>query len=320
MQHASTKDKNMTSAALASTFKPNNDMEQQIQEALQQAGMKDEDLEEYEGLKLNKLTVEEVEERRKQLALMRELMYRSEKKAKRMKKIKSKSYRKLKRQEKAKQEDLMAKLQEVDHEMDDEDKMKAAIDRAEERMTLKHKNTGKWAKRALARGQLDEGTREAIMEQLERGEQLKRKIQGTNSDDDSDDYDDNHSDGGDDHDNEKMMKEIDNFAEDLDDDDTQPKKGIFAMKFMQDAEKRKLQATKNELDEFRNEWLNENSDNDDDNTDATNNNYAHVGNNPGRMAFGAKKVDFIYLFMYFLISIFNFDLFIIYLFVGLLIY
>ncbi|CAO3643227.1 unnamed protein product [Cunninghamella blakesleeana] len=288
MQHASTKDKNMTSATLASTFKPDNDMEQQIQEALQQAGMKDEDLEEYEGLKLNKLTIEEVEERRKQLAMMRELMYRSEKKAKRMKKIKSKSYRKLKRQEKTKQDELMAKLQEVDHEMDDEEKMKSAIERAEERMTLKHKNTGKWAKRALARGQLDEGTREAIMEQLERGERLKRKIQGTDSDDDSDDDYDNDSDGGDE--NDKMMKEINNFAEDLDgNDDTQPKKGIFAMKFMQDAEKRKLQTTKNELDEFRDEWLNENDENDNDNFDDKDNNYAHVENNPGRLAFGAKK-------------------------------
>ncbi|KAI9302930.1 small-subunit processome [Cunninghamella echinulata] len=295
MQHASTKDKDMTSATLTSTFKPNNDMEQQIQEALKQAGMKDEDLEEYEGLKLNKLSIEEVEERRKELAMMRELMYRHEKKAKRMKKIKSKSYRKLKRQEKAKKDELMAKLQEVDHEMDDEEKMNAAVSRAEERMTLKHKNTGKWAKRALARGQLDEGTREAIMEQLERGEKLKRKIQGVNSDDSDDDSDDDFSDSDDDNQKEKMIKELNSFAEDLNDEDndTQPKKGIFAMKFMQDAEKRKLHATKVELDEFKNEWLDENSDNDEKvNEDIANTiepNYAHIENNPGRIAFGAKK-------------------------------
>jgi U3 small nucleolar RNA-associated protein 14 len=276
----------VTSAALASKFVPNTDMEKQIQQALQDAGMKDEELEAFEALQLNKLTVEEVEARRKELGLMRELMFRHEMKAKRMKKIKSKSYRKLKRQEKARLEEQMAKLQELDHDISQEDQQEAAMSRAEERMTLKHKNTGKWAKRALARGQQDEGTRDAIMEQLQRGEQLRRKIQGQDSDSD---------DGGSGYDSDDAMDdrerttlELDALAADLDN-DTQPKKGIFGMKFMQDAAKRQEAATREELDEFRNEWLDENSDNDDKN--ATEPAYSHVANNPGRMAFGAKKVS-----------------------------
>ncbi len=49
-----------TSSAMASKCKAETPLEQQIAEALAQAGMKDEELEEFEALKLNKLTVEEV--------------------------------------------------------------------------------------------------------------------------------------------------------------------------------------------------------------------------------------------------------------------
>ncbi|KAI8092752.1 small-subunit processome [Halteromyces radiatus] len=284
MQESVTQQK-LTSSTLASKFVANTDMEKQIEQALQQAGMKDEELEEFEALKLNKLTVEEVEERRKQLAMMRELMFRHEVKAKRMKKIKSKSYRKLKRQEKARLEDQMAKLQELDHEISLEEQQEAAMSRAEERMSLKHKNTGKWARRALARGQQDEGTRDAIMEQLQRGEQLRRKIQGQESgDDESGDDSDHDDDGVERSEKERIAMELDALEKDLDQDT--PGKGIFAMKFMQDAAKREQLAAKEELDEFRNEWLDENSDNDEKNAqDPT---YSHVANNPGRMAFATS--------------------------------
>jgi hypothetical protein len=52
--------------------------------------------------------------------------------------------------------------------------------RAQERLTLKHKNTSKWARRALKRGVgvMDAGTKAAIAEQLQMGEQLRRKIEG----------------------------------------------------------------------------------------------------------------------------------------------
>ncbi|KAG1098192.1 hypothetical protein G6F42_018039 [Rhizopus arrhizus] len=168
---------NRTSAAMASKFKPETSLEKQIQDALAQAGMKDEELEEFEALKLNKLTVDQMEEKRKELRMMRELMFRHEIKNKRLKKIKSKSYRKLQRKEKDKLALQIKDMAEIDHEMEDGEKMDAAMSRAEERMSLKHKNTSKWAKRALARGTQDEGTRDAIMEQLRRGEELRRRIE-----------------------------------------------------------------------------------------------------------------------------------------------
>lgn len=48
----------------------------------------------------------------------------------------------------------------------------------QERLTLKHKNTSKWAKRALRRGinVMDEGTKEAMQEQLRLGMALRQKV------------------------------------------------------------------------------------------------------------------------------------------------
>ncbi|ORE03944.1 Utp14-domain-containing protein [Rhizopus microsporus var. microsporus] len=263
-----------TSAALASKFKAETTLEQQVQQALADAGMKDEELEAFEALKLNKLTVAEVEARRRELRMMRELMFRSEIKNKRLKKIKSKSYRKLKRKEKEKITSQVQETSEVDFEEENEDKMKAALSRAEERMTLKHKNTSKWAKRALARGVQDEGTREAIMEQLRRGEELRRKIEGSESEDDSDDHDD-----------AAILEEINSLKQDIEQ-DTQPQKGILSMKFMQDAAKRQSDNLKNEIDEFEKEWLAPDSDNED--KEKEEDNFVMISNNPGRMAFGAK--------------------------------
>ena len=70
--------------------------------------------------------------------------------------------------------------------------MRLKTKRAEERMTLRHKNTSKWAQRILRRGKegkMDPKSRKALMEQLERGRALRRKIKGLDSDDDSDELD-----------------------------------------------------------------------------------------------------------------------------------
>ena len=42
--------------------------------------------------------------------------------------------------------------EEVDDELDEEGRMKFEVERARERATLKHKNTGKWAKAMQQRG------------------------------------------------------------------------------------------------------------------------------------------------------------------------
>ncbi|KAI9323566.1 small-subunit processome [Dichotomocladium elegans] len=270
----------VTRGGLSSKFSAQTPMEKQIEEALEAAGMKDKELEEFEALQLNKLSVEEIAQRRKELQMMRELMFRHELKARRLKKIKSKSYRKLQRKEKEKQQLLAAGLgHHIDEDMTPEDQMKAALERAEERMSLKHKNTSKWAKRALARGQMDEGTREAIVDQLRRGEELRKKVQGINSDDSDSDASD--SDDG----NDTIQREIQNLERDMETDDTQPKKGLFSMKFMQDAEKRNMNATRAMLDDFKSEWLDEEDKPKDPAEDHI------IKNNPGRLAFGGPTAS-----------------------------
>ena len=54
----------------------------------------------------------------------------------------------------------------------------AELARAKERLTLKHRNSSKWARRALKRGMdvMDEGTKAAVAEQLRLGEELRCKV------------------------------------------------------------------------------------------------------------------------------------------------
>lgn len=53
----------------------------------------------------------------------------------------------------------------------------------QERLTLKHRNTSRWARRAIKRGQtlMDEGTREAVADQLRLGEELRKRVRSSSS-------------------------------------------------------------------------------------------------------------------------------------------
>ncbi|KAF6173581.1 hypothetical protein GIB67_022940 [Kingdonia uniflora] len=83
----------------------------------------------------------------------------------------------------------------LDPEAAKEHAMKQEYKRAEERMTLKHKNNSKWAKRILERGlsAQDDRTRAAISQQLHQHTLLTRKMNSmkdTSSSDDSSEEDD----------------------------------------------------------------------------------------------------------------------------------
>ncbi|KAL0772726.1 hypothetical protein Bca101_037877 [Brassica carinata] len=102
------------------------------------------------------------------------LLFRHELKSKRIKKIKSTTYHRLKNKD-LKKSSLGALM---DPEMAKEEAMRQEAKRVEERMTLKHKNTGKWAKRMLNRG-LNvkyDGTKAAIVEQLQMNANLSRQM------------------------------------------------------------------------------------------------------------------------------------------------
>ncbi|GBG74923.1 hypothetical protein CBR_g19437 [Chara braunii] len=184
----------VTTAHIA-TIKPKTAMEKEIAAVLEESGLADvKRLENAEELELNKLTVEEVRERKERLAKMRSLLFQHEAKARRMKKIKSKTYHRIKLKEEAKRaEKMKMAVEEMDPEAAREEEMKRERMRAEERLRLKHKNTSKWARRIIKRGlhaHNDDGTRDAIAEQLRMHQMLTRKIASSRKDEDSSDLED----------------------------------------------------------------------------------------------------------------------------------
>eukprot|EP00887_Chlorella_sp_A99_P001155 scaffold14.g1155.t1 len=140
------------------------------------------------------LSVEEARERQNRLAKMRALLFYHEAKAKRMKKIKSKEYRrKLKKAEQRRGAGGGAEGEE-DGEGEEIIRLReeAEFERAKERLTLKHKNTSRWVRRALKRGStiLDEGTKAAVAEQLRLGQELRQRVNSLKPARGSDDSDD----------------------------------------------------------------------------------------------------------------------------------
>jgi U3 small nucleolar RNA-associated protein 14 len=168
-------------AALSSKFEPTTSMETSIQSILERSGMDEKTVVkgEFSELKANEMTADQIKKRHGELAKLRSLMFYEEQKSKRLKKIKSKMYRRIRnRQTKKKSILAQEEMKEQDPEYAAELELKAQEKRAEERMTLKHKNNSRWMKHALAqRGQgAREGAKNAIQEQLDIGRKLLEKI------------------------------------------------------------------------------------------------------------------------------------------------
>ncbi|KAG0362488.1 hypothetical protein BGX24_005107, partial [Mortierella sp. AD032] len=256
---------NASSASLASSFGVTTKMEREVESVLMEGGMQERKLVEFEELALNKMTTEEVEKRRNDLRMMRELMFRDEIRAKRVSKIKSKLYRKIKKKERERNGLTAEEMQELDPAAAHEERLLAEQKRAQERMTLKHKNSGKWAKDQLKHGNFDPESRQAITEQIERGDRLRRKIQDVDSDEEHSGGDSDYSDLEDDDIEGVKARAFDELAQvehqlaKAEDAAREAKvgKGVFAMKFMQDAAKRSKIQAQIAADEFRKEMMEE---------------------------------------------------------------
>ncbi|KAI0334039.1 Utp14-domain-containing protein [Cubamyces sp. BRFM 1775] len=239
---------------LAAKFKPTTELESAVDKLLKSAKMRENEIAQTESLKMNHLSVEEVAARRAELAKMRDLMFRAEAKAKRIAKIKSKTYRRLKKKERAR---LAAKLgEDSEEDLDDEEaRLKREVERARERATLRHKNTGKWAKAMRDRGELDEDQRRDINEMLDRGEKLRRKIRGEGENSEDDESDDESDDAeGEEGISRIKAKAFDELAA-LDADQPEAPEGkkgksIFEMKFMKDAMAREQRKAHEMVDDF----------------------------------------------------------------------
>ena len=193
------------SRRLASTQeKPMNELERKVQEIVQEAGMVGEGVKggdeadrEEEELEELKLPFEKIQARRAELRKQRDLMFREEIRARRVKKIKSKAYRRIHRKERAKQgleqqaEDAANGLVDSEEEHDRNDRL-----RAEERMGRRHRES-KWAKamKETGRAKWDGSARGAMEEAARRDEELRRRIEGRDVDEDSLSGNDEDSDG-----------------------------------------------------------------------------------------------------------------------------
>uniref|UniRef100_A0A1D1YGT4 Uncharacterized protein C57A7.06 n=1 Tax=Anthurium amnicola TaxID=1678845 RepID=A0A1D1YGT4_9ARAE len=235
-----------TVGAIASEFQPRTEFEKkmallvrnpEIVEAHQKDGSR--------LLELNEISIEDVKDRQDRLAKMQSLLFRHEMKAKRIKKIKSKTYHRMMKKDRLKAASATAEFL-MDPVAIKEQAMRQEFKRAEERMTLKHKNSSKWAKRILKRGlnAQDEGTRAAITEQLHQHALLTRKmssLKDSSSEDSSDDDEDDElpESGG-------VSKLLTSAKEKtlkvLEEEDEMPKSGVLSLPFMVRGLKKKNEA------------------------------------------------------------------------------
>ncbi|KAJ2784130.1 hypothetical protein GGI15_002357 [Coemansia interrupta] len=260
----------MTSAMLVSGPEAaKSSMEREIESILSASGMTDEQQRQYEELEMQALSKEEVQRRQRELRMTRELMFRSEQRAKRMAKIKSKAYRRILKKQRVREEDrAMEKLREEDPEMHALLVEKMAEGRAEERMTLRHKNTGKWARGLAGRSHGDDDRQTALREQMDEHDKLKRKIYDIADDEDVDDYEADRTGmhDGDVSDSDaddtfegiraktlgKISAELDAAPEDVPGD--APHRALLSMKFMQNAVQRREEETRRDAEMMRDEF------------------------------------------------------------------
>ena len=213
---------------------------------------------EYEALKTKKLSIEEVQKRTAQLRMARELLYREEIKAKRIKKIKSKAYRRIHKREREKQQRLVQEAEEAmgggDLEGDEEKRERR---RAEERMSLRHKQS-RWAKglQESGRAMWDEEARNDAVDMVKRGEELRRRIMGKSAEAGSDEDEDEDVGSEDEFDEEGQHKRLLRELEAVesgggDGDDGTSTSKLMQMKFMQKAERAKRKANEEAMTQLR---------------------------------------------------------------------
>jgi len=236
--------------------KPQNDLESTIQNILVESGLattqgksNEDEVKEFEELEGRKLPIEEIRARRAELRKRRELMFREEVRAKRIKKIKSKSYRRVHRKERERleQQERQA-LIDAGVDLDEEEKEKMERQRAEARMSSKHKDS-KWAKslRQTGRTAWDEEARLGAAGQALKEEELRKRIEGKRVSNGDDDFLDPSSSESEDEDpwaendsdveNEKIRKKISALkGGDTGEEYKGPHAKLLSMKFMQNAD------------------------------------------------------------------------------------
>lgn len=168
------------SEQVAKKFKPKTDFEKEIHELLTQSEnyLNDEQpLTEAEERALSAMSIEEARTKHRELRRKRALLSYQEAKLNRQNKIKSRSYRRLKKREKLKKTmKEFEELKKTDPKKALEKLQELEKIRIQERTTLKHLNTGKWAKFNKIRAKNDKETRQKLSEQVDLNKQLVAKL------------------------------------------------------------------------------------------------------------------------------------------------
>ena len=241
-------------SALASNHTPENKMELEVAAMLEAAGAHTASAvaESEEALAMRMMDAAEAKARKEELAKQRALLFYHEVKAKRLKKIKSKDYRRrLKKAEKKRQEGagedgmLMLGKEELQQQQEE-----AEYERAKERLTLKHKNTSQFIRRAIKRGAKhpDEGTREAIAEQLRIGQEIRRRVHAFRDKDNSGSSDGSDGDSSDDERrDERISRKLASAARDVlegEGPELGTEKGLMSLPFMKRSMEKQKQRAK----------------------------------------------------------------------------
>uniref|UniRef100_A0A3B4ZG64 UTP14C small subunit processome component n=1 Tax=Stegastes partitus TaxID=144197 RepID=A0A3B4ZG64_9TELE len=130
-----------------------------------------------EEASMRAMSLEEAKVRRAELQKARALQSYYEAQARREKKIKSKKFHRV--QNKAKRKEFLKQFDEMvktDPAAALEELNKMELARMQERMSLKHQNSGKWAKSKAIMAKYDEGARKAMQQQLEVNKDLTQKL------------------------------------------------------------------------------------------------------------------------------------------------
>ncbi|XP_045738354.2 U3 small nucleolar RNA-associated protein 14 homolog A isoform X1 [Mirounga angustirostris] len=131
-----------------------------------------------EKASLKAMSLEDAKVRRAELQRARALQSYYEARARREKKIKSKKYHKVLKKGKARKAlKEFEKLRKVNPTAALEELEKIEKARMMERMSLKHQNSGKWAKSKAIMAKYDLEARQAMQEQLARNKELTQKLQ-----------------------------------------------------------------------------------------------------------------------------------------------
>ena len=223
--------------ALLASFQPSNAHESAVDALLRSANLTEETVTKQEDELMGEdLTIEEIKEKRAELARQRDLMFRAEARSKRVAKIKSKTFRKLARRRAEKLGLSVDELERVDPEAADAEREKMERQRAKERATLRHGAKSRWAKDVGGDGTEMFDRRMAKQGMLDIKEKLRTKISGRQQDSDDDDD----SDGSEDDEAAVKARAFDQLARSDDPESISPETGLMGMAFMKKARKRDM--------------------------------------------------------------------------------